>query len=183
MFIYNISPVTFASGRIFGLDSQLLFDILFQAIAIFVLFFFVGYLLINPVRKALQARQDKVKSDLADAARDKEEAAKLKADYDNKLSNVDEEAKEILSEARRKAVKNENAIVAEAKEEAGRIIANAHREAELEKAKVKDEVRLEIINVATLVAGKFVEEEMDMTKQEELLSETLAEIGEDTWQK
>ena len=53
---------------------------------------------------------------------------------------------------------------------------------ELEKAKVKDEVRLEIINVATLVAGKFVEEEMDSAKQEQLLKETLEEIGEDTWQ-
>ncbi len=178
----SITAPAILAGRIFGLDSQLLFDLLFQGIAIFVLFFFVGYLLINPVRKALEARQEKVKSDLADAARDKEDAAKVKAEYEEKLDKVDEEAKEILSEARRKAVKNESDIIAEAKEEAGRIISNAHREAELEKAKVSDEVRLEIINVATLVAGKFVEEEMDEAKQEKLVDETLLEIGEDTWQ-
>ena len=178
---YSMEPAVL-TGRIFGLDAQLLFDLGIQAIAVFILFFAVGYILINPVRKALEARQEKVKSNLANAAKDREDAAKTKAEYDEKLARVDEEAKEILSEARHRAVKNEADIVAEAKEEAGRIISNAGREAELEKAKVKDEVRLEIINVATLVAGKFVEEEMDSAKQEQLLKETLEEIGEDTWQ-
>ena len=171
-----------ATGRIFGLDSQLLFDILFQGIAVFILFLFVGYLLINPVRNALKKRQEKVENDRRSAEEDKTAAAELKAEYDAKLAGVEQEKLEILSEARRKAVRNENAIIDSAKEEAGRIRASAEREAALEKQKVKEEVRTEIIGVASAMAGKIMESEITPEKQEELLQETLDEIGDETWQ-
>jgi F-type H+-transporting ATPase subunit b len=171
------------TGRIFGLDSQLLFDLLFQGIAVFILFLFVGYLLINPVRKILAKRQEKVQSDIDAAAKDKEEAALLKQEYDDRLKHVDDEASLILSEAKAKAAKNEAMIIAEAKEEAGRIVTNAQKDAELEKLKVKDEVRTEIINVASAMAGKIVDVSIDQKKQDELLDETLKEIGDDTWQE
>ena len=73
-----------ATGRIFGLDSQLLFDLLFQGVAVFVLFLFVGFLLINPVRKALKNRQDKVQKDRESAEKDKKDAAELKDQYEAK---------------------------------------------------------------------------------------------------
>ena len=171
------------TGRIFGLDSQLLFDLLFQGIAVFILFLFVGYLLINPVRKILAKRQEKVQSDIDAAAKDKEEAALLKQEYDDRLKHVDDEASLILSEAKAKAAKNEAMIIAEAKAEAGRIVTNAQKDAELEKLKVKDEVRTEIINVASAMAGKIVDVSIDQKKQDELLDETLKEIGDDTWQE
>lgn len=167
--------------RMFGLDAQLLFDVLVQGIAVFLLFIFLSYILINPVRKILEDRQNKIKNDIDSAAADKEEAAKLKALYDEKLKNANAEADEILASARKKAVKNEEAIVAEAKEEAGRIINRANQEAELEKNKVKDEVKQEIIGVATAMAGKFVEGTLDADKQAALIDETLREMGDDTW--
>ncbi len=169
-------------GRIFGLDAQLLFDVCVQGIAVFLLFIFLTYILINPVRKVLEDRQKKVQDDLTSAATDREEAAKLKADYDARIKQADDEASDILDAARKKAVKNEEKIVAEAKEEAGRIIANANREAELEKSRVKDEVKQEIIGVATAMAGKLVAGELDESKQAALIDETLAEMGDDTWQ-
>ena len=118
--------VALLSGRIFGLDSQLLFDVLVQGCAVFLLFIFLSYILINPVRKVLENRQEKVKNDLESAAKDREDAAKLKTEYDAKLQNADAEADEILTAARKKAVKNEENIVAEAKEEAARIIQRAN---------------------------------------------------------
>ena len=170
------------SGRIFGLDAQLLFDVCVQAIAVFLLFIFLSYILINPVRKVLEDRQAKIKDDIANATRDKEEAAKYKAEYEEKIKQADKEADEILSEARRKAIKNEESIIGDAKEEASRIIAGANQEAALEKEKVKDEVRQEIIGVATAMAGKFVENSLDDAKQQELIDEALKEMGDDTWQ-
>ena len=64
------TAVMAGTGRIFGLDSQLLFDLLFQGIAVFILFLFVGYLLINPVRNILAKRQEKVQSDIENAAKE-----------------------------------------------------------------------------------------------------------------
>ncbi len=170
-----------SAGRIFGLDAQLLFDVLVQGVAVFLLFIFLSYLLIEPVKKVLQNRQDKIKKDVEDAAKDKEEAAKLKALYDEKIKTADAEAEEILTAARKKAIKNEETIVAEAKEEAGRIVKMANQEAELEKNKVKDEVKQEIIGVATVMAGKFVAGNLDEAAQAKLIDDTLKEMGDDTW--
>lgn len=170
-----------SEGRIFGLDAQLLFDVLIQGIAVFLLFLFLSYILINPVRKVLEERQAKIQNDIASAASDRDEAAKLKAEYDEKIKHADAEAGDILETARKKAVKNEENIIADAKEEASRILSRANQEAELEKSRVKDEVKQEIIGVATVMAGKLVQGSLDDAKQAALIDETLKEMGDDTW--
>ena len=129
----------------------------------------------------LNKRQEKIKSELEEAAQDQADAAQLKAQYEDKLKNIDKEAEEILSEARKKALENENRIVAEAKEEAARIIERAHVEAELEKKKAADDVKREMVSIASLMAGKVVAASIDTKVQDTLIDETLKEIGESTW--
>lgn len=51
------------SGRLFGLDYQLLFDAAITAINVFILFLLVSVILFNPVRNMLKKRQDKITSD------------------------------------------------------------------------------------------------------------------------
>ena len=47
---------------------------------------------------------------------------------------------------------------------------------------MREEVLTSIIDVASVMAGKMVASEMDAAKQEELLQQTLDEIGDETWQ-
>ena len=112
----------------------------------------------------------------------KEEAGKYKEEYDNKLKNVKAETDEIMSAARVKAKKQEAQIVDEAKEEAARIIKRAENEAVLEKGKAKDEMKQEIIAVASLMAEKIVESSMTEEEQNKMLEAALNEMGEETWQ-
>lgn len=168
--------------RLFDLDLQLLADATLMIIAVFVLFLVASYFLFNPVREMLAKRQAKIKNELDDAAKDKEEAALLREQYDEKLKNINKEAEEILSDARKRALENENKIVAEAKEEAARIIDRARVEAELEKQKAADDVKREMVVLASMMAGKVVKASIDTTIQESLVNETLKEIGESTWQ-
>ena len=78
-------------------------------------------------------------------------------------------------------MKKETAIVGEAKEEANRILERANREVELEKNKVKDEVKQEMISVAAAMAGKVIEVSLDEGKQSQLIEDTLKEMGDETW--
>lgn len=168
--------------RLFDLDFQLLHDTVLLAIAVFFLFMMLSYLLFNPVRKMLEDRKLKIKTDLDTAKTDKEEAAVLKSEYDEKLKNIEKEAEQILSEARQKALKNEARIVEEAKEEAARIIKRANEEAELEKKRAMDDMKQEIITIASMMAGKVVSASIDTTIQDTLVEETLREMGDSTWQ-
>ena len=168
--------------RLFNLDAQLLHDTVLLAISIFVLFTCMSYLLFNPVRKLLHDRQEKIRKELADAQSDKESAAAMKAEYDEKLKEIDKEAEAILSEARQKAMKNEAHIIEEAKQEAARIIQRANEEAKLEKDRAMDEMKQEMITVASMMAAKVVAASIDTTVQNTLVEETLKEMGDSTWQ-
>ncbi|MCD7826094.1 MAG: F0F1 ATP synthase subunit B [Clostridiaceae bacterium] len=167
--------------RIFGLDSQLLVDAGITLIAMFCLFLLLSYLLFNPARKLLTKRQDRIREQMDIAAKEMADGEQFKAEYDARLKNVDKEAEEILTETRKKALKKENDIIDEAKAEASRVLDRADREIELEKSRVKDEVRQEMISVATAMAGKIVAASLDEKKQSQLIAETLEEIGEETW--
>lgn len=169
--------------RIFGLDGQLLADIVINLLVIFILFVLMSYLLFNPARKLMQARRDKIQDEMDFSAKEKADAIQLKKEYTAKLTGANQEVEGILSDARKRALKQEGIIVEEAKLEASRIIEQANKEAKLEKNRVKDEVKQEIINVASVMAARFVTESMDANKQAELIDETLNEMGEETWQR
>lgn len=168
-------------ARLFDLDWQLIADACLMMIAIFVLFILMSFLLFNPARKMLNGRKEKIRTELETAKQNMEEANRLKEEYETKLKEINKEAEGILSEARRKALNNETQIVAQAKEEAARILERARVEAELEKQKVSDEVKQEIISVASLMAGKVVAASIDTNVQNQLIDETLKEMGDKTW--
>ena len=167
--------------RLFNLDAQLFQDTILLAIAVFFLFMALSYLLFNPVRTMLKNRQEGIANDIKAAEDDKKDAAALKAEYEDKLKNIDKEAETILSEARKKALENESRILAEAKEEAAAIIRHAKAEAELEKRKAADDVKKEMISIASMMAGKVTAGAIDASIQDSLVEETLKEIGENTW--
>lgn len=167
---------------LFNLDAQLLFDTVLLAIAVFFLFLLMSNLLFNPARKLLKDRQSRIAKDISDANEDKESAAALKAEYEGKLKDIDKEAEVILSEARQKALKNESKIIDEAKQEAARIIKRAQEEAELEKKHAMDDVKQDMIQIASMMAQKVVAASIDTKIQDSLVEETLREMGESTWQ-
>ena len=167
--------------RLFDLDLQLIADSALMIIAVFALFLIASHLLFNPVRDMMEKRQARIKDELDTAASDMENAKALKEEYESKLKEVDKEAEAILAEARKRALANENKIVADAKEEAARILERAGVEAELEKKKAADEVKREMVVLASMMAAKVVNAAIDTTVQDSLVEETLKEIGEGTW--
>ena len=169
-------------NRIFGLDAQLIADAVILALAVGFLFFLLSALLFNPARELMKKRQEKIKTEMETAAKDMADAKQMKAEYDARLAAADKDVDAILSEGRKKALARENEIIAEAKEEAARVLERAEREIELEKSKVKDEVKQEMIGVARAMAGRFVTASMDDETQAKLIDEALNEMGEGTWQ-
>ena len=150
-------------------------------INIFILFFVMSYFLFNPAREVLEKRRKRIAGDLETAKTSREDALALKAEYEDKIKSIDKEAQEIL-DAAKKAKKQEADILAEAREEANRIVDRANREIELEKKKALEDMKTEIVSIASLMAEKAVAASMDVKIQDSLIEETLKEMGESTWQ-
>ena len=167
--------------RLFTLDAQLLFDTIVAALAMLLLFTVLSFLLFNPVRDLLEKRKQRIVEEQETAKREKEEAIAYKEEYEKKLQEADKEVQVILSDARKKAMKNEAAIIAEAKEEAARVMARANTEIDLEKKRALDDMKQEMIAIASMMAQKVVSASIDTEVQESLIDETLKEMGENTW--
>lgn len=167
--------------RIVGFDWQLIHDAVLTGINVFILFFALSYMLFNPARDFLEKRRQKIAGELQEAAEDKKTAMELKAEYESKLKEVDKEADAILAEARKKAQIKESDILNEARAEAARIIERANRQVELERKKALDDMKQEIVSIASVMAGKVVAASMDAKVQDSLIDETLKEMGESTW--
>lgn len=169
-------------NRIFGLDVQTVVDTVITLIAIFALFLLLSYLLFIPARKLMQDRQAFIQGQLDEAAKVEEDARKNKELYEGKITQIEVQAQEVLSESRKKAKMKESEIVSEAQDEAARIRARAEKEIELERNKAQTEMKQEMIEVAALMAGKLVEESLDAKKQKKLVDETLEKLGDEIWQ-
>lgn len=167
--------------RLFTLDAQFLFDAVVLALSMLVMFTFLSYLLFEPVRNLLEKRRQSVLDEQETAKKERTDATAYKEEYEKKLKEVDKEAQEILSAARKKAMQNEAKIIAEAKEEAARIIERGNAEIELEKKRALDEMKQEMITIASMMAGKVVSSSIDTNVQESLIEETLKEMGDSTW--
>ena len=168
--------------RLIGFDVQLLHDAAIMGISIFILFFGLSYLLFNPVRDVLKKRRERVLSELEDASTKSKDANELKALYESKLKDISLERDRILEDARKKAKLKEADIIAKSEQEAKIITQRADKEIELEKRKALDELKREIVDIASVMASKALSSSMDMNMQKALIDEALKGIGESTWQ-
>lgn len=168
--------------RLFAFDAQFIQDVIIMGINLFILFFALSYLIFNPARNVMNKRRERIASDIETAKKEKEDAIALKTDYEDKLININQEAEDILNAARKKALKQEEEILARAKAEAALVMARANTEIELEKKKAVDGMKQEMITIASMMAGKVVSASMNAQIQDELVDETLNEIGNETWQ-
>lgn len=157
-------------------------ELIVQVINIFLLCFALGYILSPMVTKLLKKRKAQIAESLTDAKQSRESAIADAAMYEEKLADFERERGEILAKAREKAKSREADILGEANAEAGRIVDRAQREAALLRAKIKDDIKKDMVTYATAAAAKLIAENMDEKKQNALIDETLKEMGEETWQ-
>ena len=168
-------------GKILTLNFDMLLEIIVQLVNTFILFFAVTKLLYKPAVKMLNNRQEKIKNDIESAKKSKEDAEELKKEYEEKLSGIKKESDRILDETHKKATDNEMQIIKEAREESDALKKKTQSDIEKYKEQVKDDIRREVIDVATVMARKIVAESLDEQRKQELLDESIREMENLKW--
>lgn len=130
------------------------------------------------------ARQEKksIVESIDGARAHKESAKETHTMYAKKIADFPKEREAILEKAKEKAAYRQAELMADAGAEADRIVARAEKEAELKMAKVRDDIKKDMITYAHATAMKLIAENMDEKKQAQLIEDTLNEMGESTWQ-
>ncbi|MCQ2750016.1 MAG: F0F1 ATP synthase subunit B [Clostridia bacterium] len=168
-------------GKILTLNLDMLCEIGVQLINTFILFFCVAKLLYKPAVKMLKNREERIKNDIDSAKKSREEAEAYKKEYEDKLSGIKKESDRILDETHKKATDNEMQILKEAHEESDALKRKTQNDIEKYKEQVKDDLRKEIVDVATVMARKIVAESLSNERKQELLDESLNEMENLKW--
>jgi len=156
-------------------------DVAFQLLNTCILCAVLSYLLYKPVKNFLAARREKIAGDIKSAENQLKEANEMKAMYERKLREIDKEKEAILGEARNRAVLREQEIIADAKKEAETLKNRAMVDIQREQEKAKDEIKKQIIEVSSIMAGKFVSVSIDQKQQDRLVDEVISDLGEVKW--
>ncbi len=168
-------------GYVIMLDQQTLIQIAIQLINTCILCFALSKLLYKPVTKFLNARKEKVAQTIDDADAKLSEAEALKAKYESKLKNIESEKNYILEKARNQANENKDQIIAEARNEALNIHNRAMTDIKREEEKAKDEIKKQIIEVSSMMSGKFIAAKMTEQEQDKLVDDTISDLEGVEW--
>jgi F-type H+-transporting ATPase subunit b len=147
------------------------------AVAFVILMVLFAYLGIHrTVLTALDKRADRIKAELDDARRLKEEAAKLLADYKSKRTSAEREAEEIIANAKAEAVR----IASEAKAKMEDFVARRTKTAEgkiaLAEAQAVADVRSAAANAAVTAASTILSQSVKGSVADDLLAKGIAEV-------
>ena len=177
MFMLSALP----DGRVFGLDQQTLIQVIANALNLLLLAALLTWLLHKPVRKFMAARTQRITSQLEGAALEAQKAEELRAEYEQKLAEIEGEREEILDKARRLAGENSKQIVAAAKAEAAAIQERATAEIEHEREFVRAQMKQVIIEVSAEMTEKILQAKVDEQTYERMFEQTLSEMEQTQW--
>jgi F-type H+-transporting ATPase subunit b len=126
--------------------------------------------------EGLDARADKIKSDLDEARRLREEAQELLVDYQRKRKEAEKEAGEILTAAKREAANLEKDAEVKAAEFVARRTALAEQKIEQAQAQAIVEVRASAVDIAVAAAGNILQGKASGATADKLISDGIAEV-------
>jgi F-type H+-transporting ATPase subunit b len=126
--------------------------------------------------KALDHRSERIKAELDDARRLKEEAAKLVAEYQARRATAEREAVEIIASAKAEAER----IAAEAKVKMEDFVVRRTKSAEskiaLAEAQALADVRAAAAEAAVTAAARILSQSVKGEVADDLLSKSIAEV-------
>ena len=156
-----------------------LWQILISLANLTILFLLIKKFLYKPVIKMLDARRAEIDKDYSDAAVAKKDAEEKQAELTSRLSNAKVEAEGIVKEAADIAKSRGDKIVEEARATADGIVRQAEVEAELERKRVNETIKEQIVDVSTALAEKMLEREINTNDHNALINEFIDKLGED----
>ncbi len=127
--------------------------------------------------KGLDARADRIRNELDEARRLREEAQALLTEYQKKAREAEEEAKGIIDQARREAEALEKETEIKLKESLERRTKLAEDKIALAEAQAVSEVKSSAIDAAITAAEKVVSKKVSGNKGNDLIDESIKSLG------
>ncbi|MBQ1482859.1 MAG: F0F1 ATP synthase subunit B [Erysipelotrichaceae bacterium] len=147
-----------------------------QLCATAVLFYLMYKLAWKPVKKILDERSRFEQEKLSEAAALKEENEKISKQAKDIISDANRDAEMIVKEAREEGQTLKNELIAEGKKQSAQLLENAKHDMEMQKAKMMEEMRSEIVETAISAAEKVLQDNVDSDAERSSINSFVKEV-------
>ncbi|MBD3265634.1 F0F1 ATP synthase subunit B [bacterium] len=145
----------------------------------------VGFLLVywvlkkfafGPLLAVIDERRERIENDLQRAETVRQQAEQERAELDERLKNIEDEARHKMNELVSEGKRISTTIQEEARQQADGMIEKAKMNIQLETEKARQTLKNEVINMTMTATERMVRESLDDSKHRELIDEFITEI-------
>jgi F-type H+-transporting ATPase subunit b len=154
----------------------LAFNLLWQILAFAILVWLLSRFAFKPVVGLLDERRNRIYESMQQAEQIKKDNAAAAQRAEQIISEAQGQTREMLAQAQQMSQRTITAAQAEAREQRERLLADAHKQIEVDTQRAKDELRREVARLTVLAAGKVIGKSLDTPDHYRLVDEALAEV-------
>lgn len=136
-------------------------------------------LLWKPAINMLDAREEKIKKGIEDAAAAAKARQNAEAEAEKILAQARSEAQKVIDEARGRGDDVAKSIEQEARQNAEKIQSDAQSDAVAARDQQLGDLREQVLAISTAVAGRILNENLDESKQKALVDSFISDLPED----
>jgi F-type H+-transporting ATPase subunit b len=152
-------------------------EILWAAIAFVLVFALLAWKAWPAIKAGLQARQDRIREDLAKAESARTEAETSLEDYKRQLADARNDASQIIEEARLQAEGVRQERIAAVETEIAELRTRAAEDIRLATARAMDDLQSKVTELSIELAEKVVERNLDRQTQTALIESYINQVG------
>ena len=136
-------------------------EIIWGALSFAILFVLIAKVAYPQIKKGLDARADKIRNSLDDAARTRDEANAILEQYRSQLADAKNESARIIEEAGQAADKLRQDLKRQAEEEVTDLKERAQQDINAQVERAKSDLQARVAELSIELAEKVVEKELD----------------------
>jgi len=163
-------------GEHHGLTHSQVMNFIWHVLNFSILAFLLVKFLRKPISGALKGRTESIRAAFEELEAKRADAERKYAEYEGKLSTMDEQAERILKTFTEQGESEKEKIIAQATEAAERIKAQAEFYVQQELAKAKTELQTEAADMAVKMAEELIRKNLNEEDHHRLISEYLERV-------
>ena len=158
-------------------DLHFLTPLTFWSLVSFIILMVILYKYALPaITGILDARQEKIKGDIDQAEKLREDADKILAEYQEKLRYAFQKSEEVVNDAVKKAEEIHQKKIGETQAEKEKILSDARKTIEFEKEKALIEIRTHVVSLTIAATEKLTRKTLTAADSTRLAEESIEDV-------
>lgn len=176
---YTIASAA-ASGESAGGGNPISLDLtyLVQIISFLILFLILKKFAWKPLMNMMEKRRQFIEDNLAHAEQERQEAERIRQEYQQEMRQARQEAQAIMERAAKTSEERAAQILAEARLDTEKMKRSALADIEREREKAIADVRAQVVDLSIAVAEKILQQKLDMQGHETMINKFIQEVGD-----